>query len=366
MELGWECPKCKNIYAPNTPFCLYCWFTNTNAIKNENEQIKDINFNIVEERKEKNTTQNNNNNNNNNVETTKIENNSDILINKNLEIEKIEIEIPKLNKESTYSIPSKWPDTKIFLSGIGHAKERAINREFKIPYILDSVIDFPSKPSKLVTQYFEYIKLNNIEYLMDSGAYTYMANPKRSFNLKDHLKQYCYYINEFDLQNFIELDLDVFMSIEEIENIRRKIYLETHKQPIIVYHPERGHDYWINMCKENDFVAIGGLVTNESFNNQSRIQELSILCDEAHTYNTRVHGLGFTPLTLLNTKTMIFDTVDSTSWNLARCGRSWGLNEEEQLIQIERHEAILTSELQEKDLKIWAIFSQNYKGGPRA
>lgn len=56
-----------------------------------------------------------------------------------------------------------------------------------------------------------------------------MNRPKKSFNLKDHLKQYCYYINEFDLTNFIELDLDVFMSIEEVENIRKKIYLETHK-----------------------------------------------------------------------------------------------------------------------------------------
>lgn len=285
--------------------------------------------------------------------------------NKNLIIENINIEIPHLNKLPNTPLSNKWPDTKIFLGGIGHAKERAINRKFKIPYILDSIIDLPLHPSKLVRQYFDYIKSNNIEYLMDSGAYTYMANPKRSFNLKDHLKQYCYYINEFDLQNFIELDLDVFMSIEEVENIRKKIYLETHKQPIIVYHPERGHDYWLNMCKENDFVAIGGLVTNESANTPSRIKELSIMCDEAHMYKTKVHGLGFTPITLLNTQTMFFDTVDSTTWNLSRRGKSWGLNEKGQLIHIEKHEAILTSEIQEKDLEVWAIFSKNYKGSLR-
>lgn len=292
-------------------------------------------------------------------------NNNNNNSNKNLIIEKIDIEIPHLNKLPDTPLPNKWPDTKIFLGGIGHAKERAINRKFKIPYILDSIIDLPMQPSKLVRQYFDYIKSNNIEHLMDSGAYTYMANPKKSFNLKEHLKQYCYYINEFDLQNFIELDLDVFMSIEEVENIRKKIYLETHKQPIIVYHPERGRDYWLNMCKENNFVAIGGLVTNESFNTPARIKELSIMCDEAHMYKTKVHGLGFTPTTLLNTKTMFFDTVDSTTWNLARRGKSWGLDSQGNLIQVQKHESILTSEIQEKDLEVWAIFSSNYKGGLR-
>jgi len=41
----------------------------------------------------------------------------------------------------------------------------------------------PITPSKLVRNYFDYIKNNNIEYLLDSGAFTYMNNPKKDFNL---------------------------------------------------------------------------------------------------------------------------------------------------------------------------------------
>ena len=282
--------------------------------------------------------------------------------NKNLIIENINVEIPCLNKTPNASLATKWPDTKIFLSGIGHAKERAINRKFKIPYILDSIMDLPTQPSKLVRQYFDYIQKNNIEYIMDSGAFTYLANPKKSFNLYEHLKQYCYYINEFDIKNFFELDLDAFMSIDEIENIRKKIYIETHKKPIIVYHPERGHDYWTQMCRENEYIAIGGLVTGNSVNNDKRYDELRILCEEAHNYNTKVHGLGFTPLALLNSRTMFFDSVDSTSWNCSKNGFSASINEKGELIKIELGYFFSSIEAQENDLEVWARFSTMYKG----
>jgi len=152
------------------------------------------------------------------------------------------------------------------------------------------------------------------------------------------------------------------MSIKDIENIRRKIYLETHKKPIIVYHDERGHDYWINMCKENDYIAIGGLVTGTSVNNDKRFKELEAMCDEAHRYKTLVHGLGFTPLTLLNSHTLFFDTVDSTSWNCSKNGFSAIINEKGELTKTEIQYYFSSIEAQENDLKIWADFSLNYKG----
>jgi len=34
MEFGWECKKCHNIYAPYTPFCIYCWINNNNNNNN--------------------------------------------------------------------------------------------------------------------------------------------------------------------------------------------------------------------------------------------------------------------------------------------------------------------------------------------
>lgn len=63
--------------------------------------------------------------------------------NKDLSLEPVDITIPTLNKNPDYPLPNKFPDTKIFLASIAHSKERAIKRKFIIPYILDSIIDFP-------------------------------------------------------------------------------------------------------------------------------------------------------------------------------------------------------------------------------
>ena len=360
MQEGWECHKCHNVYAPNVPFCLYCWFQNQTNSQTEIETKPTKSQNIISIPASQTTSIGKQE-----QQITIESNTNDILSNKNLALERVDIKIPTLDKQPIYPIPERYPDTKIFLGGIGHAKERAINRTFKIPYILDSIVDFPAQPSKLVYQYFDYIKKNNIEHMLDSGAFTYMKNTKKSFNLAAHLKQYCFYINEFDLTNFIELDLDVFMPLEEVENVRKKIYLETHKQPIIVFHTERGKDYWTNMCKENSFIAIGGLVTGDNWNSIDGQKILSDMCDEAHTYNTKVHGLGFTPLTLLNSHTMFFDTVDSTTWNQTKQGKSAALDNQGNLIKVPLIQAFSTIDSQEEDLRVWAEFAENYKGGIR-
>jgi len=246
------------------------------------------------------------------------------------------------------------------------SKERTINRTFKIPYILDSIIDLPIQPSLLVKKYFDYIKKNDIKYMLDSGAFSYMNNPKKSLKLTELLDKYCYYINEFDIKDFFELDLDVFMPLDEVENIRKKIYLETHKLPIIVYHENRGHDYWIKMCKENEFIAIGGIVTSKKGNDPTYQKMLLELCDEAHSYGTKVHGLGFTPLNLLNSHTMFFDTVDSTSWNASKFGNHYTLNEKNELVKNNTlRDTFSTIEAQDEDLKVWSIFASKYQGATR-
>ena len=359
MEQGWQCPKCNNIYAPNTPFCLYCWFQSQKA------SPVNHNFNslILQSQQEK-ITQNDKDV-SDNIDEKKSIINYELQANKDLTLEPIDITIPVLNKKSDAPLPNKWPDTKIFLGGIGHSKERAINRKFIVPYILDSIFDFPVQPSKLVRQYFDYIKTNKIEYLLDSGAFSYMNNPKKTFNLKNHLKQYCYYINEFDIKNFFELDLDIFMSLEEIENVRRKIFLETHKQPIIVFHQERKAAYWTKMCKENAFIAIGGLVTGNNWYSAEGQRTLLEMCDEAHSYGTLVHGLGFTPLTLLNSHTMFFDTIDSTTWNVTKRGCTAEIGENGNLLKLDGTNYFSAVEGQEHDLEVWAQFALNYRGALR-
>ena len=373
MQEGWECKKCHNIYSPNTPFCLFCWFQSQNnmqtmqpIVEKQSEiiqvtdEIEDTPSPVINVQPEVPVTP---------VKiltTTGKPVDETITHNKNLYIPPVDIELPQLNKLPNHPIPNKFPDTKIFLAGIGHSKERALVRKFKIPYVLDSIIDFPVQPSKLVRDYFDYIKKNTDDYLLDSGAFSYMNNPKKSLDLNAHVKQYCYYINEFDIKNFFELDLDVFMSLDEVENIRKKIYLETHKKPIIVYHIERGHDYWINMCKDNEYIAVGGMASAKAKEERWNFERSVELCDEAHSYGTIVHGLGCTPLAILNSHTMCFDTVDSTSWNCTKRGQTSAIGENGELMKLDGTNFFSASEGQENDLRVWAKFSETYYGIERS
>lgn len=355
MQNGWECQKCHNVYAPNIPFCLYCWFQQSNTsepppmIQTITPQVKGIpEPEVIEEISQTEEEKV--------VEEVQIEVQEQQLL-----IDKVDIIIPSLNKELTKNPLPKFPDTKIFLSGIGHAKERAINRDFRIPYVLDTIMDFPRRPTPMVYKYFDYIKSNKIEYLLDSGAFSYMTNPKKKIDINDLLDKYITYINEFDIQNYFEMDLDVLYSLEDVENFRRKLYKETSKHPIVIWHDTRGEEYWDNMCKDSDFIAYGGLAVNASLT-MSRIDSLAERVERAHRYGTKVHGLGFCPLTLMNAHELMFDTVDTTSWNTTKQGNESIIDERGQLQKVPMQFYYSSIEPQEKCLKTWATFATNYKG----
>ena len=90
----------------------------------------------------------------------------------------------------------------------------------------------------------------------------------------------------------------------------------TGQKCIPVWHKSRGLEYWKQMCKEYDYVAIGGIVTKEI--KASQYDVFFPLLKIARENNTKVHGLGFT-----NTKGLKkykFYSVDSTNWLNARFG----------------------------------------------
>ena len=126
----------------------------------------------------------------------------------------------------------------------------------------------------------------------------------------EYLTRYIKFINDHDIQYFFELDIDSVVGIEEVERLRKRLETETGKKCIPVFHKSRGKDYFIRMCQEYDYVAIGGIVTKEIM--PSEYKYFKWFIDTAHKYNCKIHGLGFT-----NLKGMYiykFDSVDSTSW----------------------------------------------------
>ena len=157
---------------------------------------------------------------------------------------------------------------------------------------------------------FPLIKQYN-NFLLDSGAFTFMSQVKdREVNWDQYIEEYAAFINKLDIDLFFELDIDVLVGIKEVERLRAKLEKLTGKKSIPVWHVSRGHDYWLKMIKEYEYVAIGGIVTKEIKPKHYPI--FKQLIKEAHAESCKVHALGFTNLKGL-TKYK-FDSVDSTAW----------------------------------------------------
>lgn len=147
-------------------------------------------------------------------------------------------------------------------------------------------------------------------FLLDSGAFTFMNNSKNAVDFDEYLTRYIEFINKHDIQYFFELDVDAIVGLKEVERLRKRLETETGKKCIPVWHRSRGKENFITMCKEYDYVAIGGIVTKEI--KPQEYKYLKWFIDTAHSYNCKIHGLGFTNLKGLYIYN--FDSVDSTSW----------------------------------------------------
>ena len=144
-----------------------------------------------------------------------------------------------------------------------------------------------------------YVNHSNCKYFLESFVY-----------YKDWEKVLLKNKNKNDIQLFFELDIDAILGIKEVERLRRLLERMTNKKCIPVWHKSRGKDYFIKMCKEYNYVAIGGIVTKEI--SIKEYKYFNWFIKEAHKNNCSIHGLGFTNTNLLSKYK--FDTVDSTSW----------------------------------------------------
>ena len=189
---------------------------------------------------------------------------------------------------------------KIFLAGSGH-----------LWWVKDNFLDFNRLES------FYYISKKEIpfiskynNFLLDSGAFTFMSNSKSRTDWDEYVERYADFINRHDIKHFFELDIDVLVGINEVERLRAKLEKLTNKKSIPVWHKFRGKDYWLKMVKDYDYVAIGGIVTKEI--KPSEYKYFTWLLNEAKKENCKVHGLGITSLVGLTKYP--FYSVDSTTW----------------------------------------------------
>ena len=194
---------------------------------------------------------------------------------------------------------------KLFLAGYnGRTTERFDELHKTLnPYILESYYYANEEWIKTFKHYFS-------DFMLDSGAFTFMQDTNKQLDRITYAKQYANFIRSNDIKNYFELDLDSLMSLDKVEGLRKLIEDVTGIASIPVWHKSRGLDYWFKMCEDYKYIAIGGIVSGEIKRNQFDV--FHKLISIADKQKTKVHGLGFT--NLAGIKKYKFYSVDSTAW----------------------------------------------------
>lgn len=159
---------------------------------------------------------------------------------------------------------------------------------------------------------FPRLVTNMGNFLLDSGAFTFMSgNGEANADFDAYVEEYAAFIKKWDIKNFFELDIDSLVGIKEVERLRLKLEKLSGRQPIPVWHKNRGKEYFIRMCEQYPYVSIGGIVTKEI---PIKIYEKMFpwFIKTAHEHKCKIHGLGYTNLKGLHKYR--FDSVDSTAW----------------------------------------------------
>lgn len=194
---------------------------------------------------------------------------------------------------------------KIYLAGVapwrdGGGYDPIIKKHH--PYILESFYYTDDDTERLLPLFGDF--------LLDSGAFTFMQNSKTRLNWEEYIERYANFINRNNIEKFFELDIDSVVGYDKVLKYRKRLERLTNKQVIPVWHTSRGIKEYQKMCDEYPYVAIGGIVSKEIKPEQYKL--LPALIQEAHKRKAKIHGLGFTSLSWL--PKCHFDSVDSTAW----------------------------------------------------
>ena len=194
---------------------------------------------------------------------------------------------------------------KIFLAGVAPWRNEGgydpIIREHK-PFILESFFYADADTERLLP-YFG-------DFLLDSGAFTFMQGKGGTPNFDDYAEKYADFIKRNHIKKYFELDIDSVVGYSRVKQLRAILERTTGQPCIPVWHLSRGIDEYKKMCDEYNYVAIGGIVSGEI--TKDKYKAFPALISEAHKRKAKVHGLGFTNLALL--PKYHFDSVDSTAW----------------------------------------------------
>lgn len=201
----------------------------------------------------------------------------------------------------------------IYLAGTMYGNQGSFMRECEneIPKMIDLSI---LESFYYADEWTEWAIPRLKNFMLDSGVFTMAyGSPTKKVDFDEYTDRYIEFINKNDVKLFFEMDIDDIAGLPKAEELRRKIERGTGKQPIPIFHKNRGKDYFIDMCKNYPYVAIGGIAGKGNMTKRKEYMPyFKWFIDTAHKYGAKIHGLGFTDLKAL--EIFKFDSVDSTSW----------------------------------------------------
>ena len=175
-------------------------------------------------------------------------------------------------------------------------------------------------PKLMLLESFPYVRKelrfmelsNKFKSLMlDSGAFTFLQNKNKNIDWDRYVEEYADFIYSYKIDLFFELDIDSIIGLKKVEKLRQRLEQLTGKQPIPVWHRNRGKDYFVDMCKNYNYVALGGIAIKE-ININLFEKFFPWFINTAHENDCKIHGLGYTSIKGLHEYN--FDSVDSTAW----------------------------------------------------
>lgn len=212
---------------------------------------------------------------------------------------------------------------RVYLSALFESYHLAVTKEQKQAKVpLEELVDL----SKLhVLQTFVHACDEDAEkyklcksFMMDSGAFTLMMSKKQSknFDIKEFAKKYANFVKKWNIDNFVELDVDGIYGIDVYKDVLHIVQDITGKDPVRVFHGWRGKDYFEELVKQKDRICMGGVAMGKARRNT--LDYFQWFLDKAHENNCKVHGLAVTSSSLL--RKYNFDSVDSSSWTYSARG----------------------------------------------
>lgn len=148
-------------------------------------------------------------------------------------------------------------------------------------------------------------------FILDSGAHTFQKEGKEA-DYDEFVARYGQYVKRNPwIDEYAELDIETKVGLKQVEKWRDKLTETVGRPPIVVWHRERGKEYYKYMVRKYPYVGFSGFVTT---NGQPEVpnEYIGWFIREAHDNGAKIHGFGFTRPKLL--PKYPFDSVDSSSW----------------------------------------------------